>query len=123
LRWRGKWVSDGELVNYRPASYFRKEFISEKKIKKARAYITAAGLYELSINGEKVSDEMLNPMYTRFDKRNLYSTFDITSLLKMEIMWLVSSWGTVGSIISPQLYGSLIRPHGAIDRHSLSTLL
>lgn len=80
--WRGKWVSDGELVNYRPASYFRKEFISEKKIKKARAYITAAGLYELSINGEKVSDEMLNPMYTRFDKRNLYSTFDITSLLK-----------------------------------------
>ncbi len=80
--WNGKWISDGESVNHRPASYFRKEFKLKKKIKTACAYITAGGLYELSINGEKVSDEMLNPMYTRFDKRNLYSTFDISSFLK-----------------------------------------
>ncbi len=80
--WLGRWISDGESVDYRPASYFRKSFILKKKIKSARAYITAAGLYELSINGKKVSDEILNPIYTRFDKRNLYSTFDINSYMK-----------------------------------------
>jgi alpha-L-rhamnosidase len=79
--WQGKWISDGESVEYRPASYFRKDFELNKKIETVRAYITAAGLYELSVNGEKVSDEMLNPMYTRFDRRNLYSTFDISSFL------------------------------------------
>ncbi len=79
--WIGKWITDGESVDYKPASYFRKGFKLKKKIETARAYIAAAGLFELSINGEKVSNEMLNPMFTRFDKRNLYSTFDITSML------------------------------------------
>ncbi|QIK53049.1 family 78 glycoside hydrolase catalytic domain [Dysgonomonas sp. HDW5B] len=82
--WAGKWISDGQDVSYKPTFYFRKDvnLDKNKKIKSARAYITAAGLYELSINGLKVGDRMLDPMYTRFDKRNLYSTLDITSLLQ-----------------------------------------
>lgn len=82
--WKGKWISDGQDINYKPTFYFRKDFNLDKsrKIKSARAYITAAGLYELSINGRKVGDHMLDPMYTRFDKRNLYSTLDITSFLQ-----------------------------------------
>lgn len=80
----GKWISDGQDVDYKPTFYFRKDInISKDKIvKSARAYITAAGLYELSVNGLKAGDRMLDPMYTRFDKRNLYSTLDITSLLQ-----------------------------------------
>lgn len=82
--WKGKWISDGQDINYKPTFYFRKDIDlnKNKKIKSARAYISAAGLYELSINGLKVGDRMLDPMYTRFDKRNLYSTFDITPLLQ-----------------------------------------
>ncbi len=82
--WAGKWISDGQDVSYKPTFYFRKDvnLDKNKKIKSARAYITAAGLYELSINGLKAGDRMLDPMYTRFDKRNLYSTLDITSLLQ-----------------------------------------
>lgn len=82
--WKGKWISDGKEINYEPTFYFRKDFNLDKskKIKSARAYITAAGLYELSINGRKIGDRMLDPMYTRFDKRTLYSTLDITSLLQ-----------------------------------------
>ncbi|MFA6127865.1 MAG: family 78 glycoside hydrolase catalytic domain [Bacteroidales bacterium] len=79
--WQGTWISDSKDINYKPAPYFRKEFQASKKIKTARVYITAAGLLELTINGQKVGNHRLDPMYTRFDKRNLYVTFDVTPLL------------------------------------------
>lgn len=82
--WKGEWITDGKDINYKPTFYFRKDFHIDKSknIKSARAYITAGGLYELSVNGVKAGDRMLDPMYTRFDKRNMYSTLDITALLQ-----------------------------------------
>ncbi|KAA6302987.1 MAG: hypothetical protein EZS26_000882 [Candidatus Ordinivivax streblomastigis] len=80
--WEGSWIDDGKNVDEQPAPYFRKEFALNKPVKSARAYIAAAGLYELSINGEKIGDHRLDPMYTRFDRRNLYVTYDITSQLR-----------------------------------------
>ncbi len=80
--WKGTWISDTRDVNLKPAPYFRKEFSATKKIVSARQYIAVAGLYELYINGIKVGDHVLDPMYTRFDRRTLYLTHDVTSLLK-----------------------------------------
>ncbi len=76
--WKGDWISDSYDFNIKPAPYFRKEFKVEKKIKSARAYIAVAGLYELYLNGEKVGNHRLDPMYTRFDRRTLYVTYDVT---------------------------------------------
>ena len=80
--WKGAWISDTRNIRLLPAPYFRHPFHLEKTIRQARAYIAVAGLYELSINGQKVGDHRLDPMYTRFDRRNLYVTYDITSLLQ-----------------------------------------
>ena len=77
--WKGDWITDTADVNLKPAPYFRKAFSLSKKIKEARVYVVAAGLYELSINGHRVGDHRLDPMYTRFDKRNLYVTYDVTA--------------------------------------------
>jgi len=38
----------------RPSPLFRKEFVSSKKIVSAMAYITAHGLYEARINGQRI---------------------------------------------------------------------
>ena len=54
--WQGAWISDSRDVNTKPAPYFRKTFNANKKIVSARAYIAVAGLYELYINGEKISN-------------------------------------------------------------------
>lgn len=80
--WQGAWIGDGKDVDYQPAPYFRKKFAAGKTIKSARAYIAAAGLYELYINGEKIGDHRLDPLYTRFDRRNLYVTYDVTGQLQ-----------------------------------------
>lgn len=80
--WQGAWIGDGKDINYEPAPYFRKQFTTNKTIKSARAYIAVAGLYELYINGEKIGNHRLDPMYTRFDRRNLYVTYDVTEQLQ-----------------------------------------
>ncbi len=80
--WQGAWISDSRDVHTNPAPYFRKTFHANKKIVSARAYIAVAGLYELYINGEKISNHRLDPMYTRFDRRTLYVTHDVTKQLQ-----------------------------------------
>jgi alpha-L-rhamnosidase len=76
--WQGAWISDNENTKLKPAPYFRNTFTTTKKIKSARAYIAVAGLYELSINGKKIGNHRMDPMYTRFDRRTLYVTYDVT---------------------------------------------
>lgn len=80
--WKGKWITDTHDYNVKPAPYFRKEFSAGKKIESARAYIAVAGLYELSINGQRIGNHRLDPTYTRFDRRNLYVTYDVTEKLQ-----------------------------------------
>jgi alpha-L-rhamnosidase len=80
--WKGTWISDNKDIRTNPAPYFRNTFNTDKKIASARAYMAAAGLYELYINGQKVGNHRLDPMYTRFDRRNLYVSYDVTAQIK-----------------------------------------
>ena len=80
--WQGAWIGDGKDIDYRPAPYFRKAFQVKKSVKQARAYIAVAGLYELYINGQRIGDHRLDPLYTRFDRRNFYVAYDVTPQLR-----------------------------------------
>lgn len=80
--WKGNWITDVEDMDLKPAPYFRKGFIPKNEVVKARAYIVAAGLYELYMNGQKVGDHWLDPIYTRFDRRNLYTAYDVTHFFR-----------------------------------------
>lgn len=65
-----------------PARYLRKSFRASKKLKRATAYTTALGLYELRLNGQKVGDSYLLPGWTDYHKRLYYQTFDITDQIQ-----------------------------------------
>ncbi len=82
LNWKGSWISDSRDITLKPAPYFRKGFQAAKRIRSARAYVAAAGLYELYVNGQKIGNHRLDPMYTRFDRRTLYVTYDVTKQLQ-----------------------------------------
>ncbi|MBE7175381.1 MAG: family 78 glycoside hydrolase catalytic domain [Mucilaginibacter polytrichastri] len=79
--WKGFWISDDKSRDEKAAPYFRKPFSLAKKVREARAYIAVGGLYELYINGRKIGNHRLDPMYTRFDRRTLYVTYDVTKEL------------------------------------------
>ena len=87
--WTAKWLNDGKagprnikaFYEDDPAPLFRYEFKADKKIKSARLYITGLGYYEASINGKRVGDHVLDPGWTNYAKRVLYSTYDVTDLI------------------------------------------
>ena len=60
----------------------RKEFAVKKAVKQATLFISGLGQFEMSLNGHKVGDHFLDPGWTRYDKRSLYVTFDLTHLLQ-----------------------------------------
>jgi len=93
----GKWVelagtvenAEGEMVSpsiprlteMPPAQLFRHTFTVSKKPVKARLHSTAAGYYEVFINGKNVSDRIMDPGQTDYDKRILYNTDNVTSAI------------------------------------------
>ncbi|MGC9013990.1 MAG: family 78 glycoside hydrolase catalytic domain [Thermoproteota archaeon] len=66
----------------KPSPILHKTFYITKPVKFATVYICGLGYYELRLNGKKVGDHVLDPAFTRYDKRCLYATYDITSYLK-----------------------------------------
>jgi len=72
--WTAKWIGGGQL--------YRKDFVIRKDFKKARLYITGLGYYEAYINGKRVGDRVLDPGWTDYKKKVLYSVYDITSFLR-----------------------------------------
>lgn len=84
-----------------PARYLRKSFNLNKKIKKATAYTTALGLYELRLNGQKVGEANFLPGWTDYDKRLYYQTFDITNSLNQ-------GENVIGAVIADGWYAGYI---------------
>lgn len=84
-QWSASWITmenEKEMEGSKPCHYLRKEFPTTKKIKSARIYVSALGLYELYLNGEKVGDELFTPGWTSYNKRIQYQTYDVTNKLK-----------------------------------------
>lgn len=83
--WSKSKLTDGELRSGPPvtvAPMFRYEFDLAKKVTRARAYVAGLGYYELRLNSQRVGDRVLDVPYTTFDRRVLYSTYDVTDMLK-----------------------------------------
>ena len=114
--WTAKWINDGlqrnKLVgdtikwgrkfdNYRraflPVAYMRKSISINKEIKKAWAYISAFGLYEVSINGKRCGNDYFTPGWSQYDKRIFYQTYDVTKLL-------IKNENTIGAILGDGWY-------------------
>ncbi|MBK1877435.1 glycoside hydrolase family 78 protein [Pelagicoccus mobilis] len=66
------------VLRMRPAKYFRKEFKAKGGIRRATLYATARGVYEVSINGERVGDQYLAPGWTDYHKRLYFQTYDVS---------------------------------------------
>ncbi|MGB2351427.1 MAG: family 78 glycoside hydrolase catalytic domain [Akkermansiaceae bacterium] len=79
----GVWdLTTGQAAKqYLPAPYLRKEFKVAAPITRAMLYATAQGVLELSLNGQRVGDEVFTPGWTDYRKRIYYRTYDVTDLL------------------------------------------
>lgn len=104
--WKARWITDGSYtftekkVSPVPMN-FRYRFKTDKKVKSARIYATAMGIYEILLNGEKVGDEYFAPGFTSYKTRLQYQTYDVTSHITRENELNVVAGGgwAVGSFV------------------------
>jgi alpha-L-rhamnosidase len=61
-----------------PPVYLRTAFTLEKKIARATLYATGLGIFDLYLNGERVTEDFFNPGWTDYTKRVRYRTYDVT---------------------------------------------
>lgn len=80
--WQAKWIARTTDTNSQPAPLLRRNFQLDGKVQQARLYICGLGYHEIFLNGKKVGDHLLDPGYTRYDRRALYVTHDVTNLLE-----------------------------------------
>lgn len=75
-------IKKARMVDGFPASYFRNEISIDKEVLEAKAYVCGLGYYELSINGMKVGNHVLDPAPSNYNKQAYYVTYDIRDDIK-----------------------------------------
>ena len=61
--------------------YFRRDFVCDKPVKRAVAYVAGLGYGVLYLNGKRVDEIFLDAPFTNYEKTVLYRAYDITGLL------------------------------------------
>lgn len=82
--WLADWITPdtkGIDSHSEPSFLLRKAFELQKEIASARIYATAAGIYELYINGYRISEDLFTPGWTSYRKRIQYQTYDVAGFL------------------------------------------
>jgi alpha-L-rhamnosidase len=72
----------GECRELRPAPMLRRAFQVTKPVARARIYSSGLAYRALTLNSAAVSDRVLDPGFTDYSKTVLYTTDDVTSLLR-----------------------------------------
>ncbi|NLE99699.1 MAG: family 78 glycoside hydrolase catalytic domain [Anaerolineales bacterium] len=83
--WTANWIEleyDTEPTNEQPCPVLRREFGVEGSVTKACAYVSALGMVELHLNGQRVGDHLLAPEWTDYHRRVQYQTYDVTEMVR-----------------------------------------
>ncbi len=81
-QWSADWIEprwEEDPKAFKPCPYFRLPFSINKPVLSARLAITCHGLYEASINGQPVGDQVFAPGYTTYPVRLQYQVYDVSS--------------------------------------------
>jgi alpha-L-rhamnosidase len=124
--WGAAWLNDGktnpateaDMFTPDPAPLFRKEFAVTKQVRRARLHIAGLGFYEATLNGGRIGDHELDPGWTAYDDRVLYSTYDVTGQVRSGVNCLGVTVGNGWYNPLPlRMWGHLnIREHLPIGR-------
>lgn len=89
--------------SYGAQTQVRSEFELDpaKDIAQARLNVTAQGAYEMHINGERVSEDYLNPGMATYAKTLNYHTYDVTDMLS-------PGQNAVGALLGPGFFTGMM---------------
>ncbi len=108
--WKAQWISfrdDSPLHTNRralflpPAHHYRKDFTATKTVRRATIHASALGLFELHLNGRRVSDSWFEPGWADYRQRAHYRTHDVTALVQ-------TGANRVGAIVADGWYAGYV---------------
>jgi len=82
----GKWIGSGkqnDKHNSLPPELFRKQIHIRENLSYATLCITAMGIYEANLNGQKVGNAWFTPGYTHYESYVQYQSYDVTGMLRI----------------------------------------
>ena len=82
--WSGKWIrpADEGSSEIEHVTRFRRQFEAADSIKTARLFVAARGVFEVSLNGQKVAEDHFANGFTSYKNRLDSLTYDVTDLLQ-----------------------------------------
>tara|TARA_R110002096_G_scaffold9533_3_gene37605 strand:- start:59041 stop:62313 length:3273 start_codon:yes stop_codon:yes gene_type:complete len=99
--WKGEWIYKKDQ-NKKDHNWYRKNFSLEENPNSAFIYVASFGYHEVYVNGEKVSNAVMNPVYSFVKKRLPYLTYNIKEHLKKGDnvigIWHAAGWSRWGRI-------------------------
>ncbi|MDE7331797.1 MAG: glycoside hydrolase family 78 protein [Lachnospiraceae bacterium] len=106
--WQAKWIGPEKRDSFHPV--LGRRFTLRGQVKRARLYVTGVGLFEASLNGEKLGQEFLAPYLNNYEKHIQVLTFSVEKYLKQENtleILLGKGWymGVFGMELQAENYG------------------
>ncbi len=120
-KWQASWIGcdlnqygKGTVYHLPPAPYLRKSHCIDRKIKSARLYVTALGVYDFFINGNRISEDYFAPGWTDYNKRVYYNVYDVSDRLQAGENVLAStlSYGWYAGYLGYALAAKSPKPRG-----------
>jgi len=81
---KANWITHCYEDSTENCPVYAKKFTPKGKIKSARVYASALGIYMMDLNGVQIGEDYFSPGWTSYKNRIQYQTYDITDLIKNE---------------------------------------
>nr|WP_319509567.1 family 78 glycoside hydrolase catalytic domain [uncultured Draconibacterium sp.] len=99
--WKGEWIYK-EDQSKKDHNWYRKNFTLQDNPDKAMVYVASFGYHEIYVNGHKVTEGVMNPVYSFMKKRLPYLTYNIKPYLQKGDnvigIWHAAGWARWGRI-------------------------
>lgn len=93
--WKGQWIQKADQTKM-DHNWYRKNFILNESPESGLVYIASLGYHELYVNGEKITDGVMNPVSSYLKTRVPYLTYDVSKYLKkgdnVIAVWHAAGW-------------------------------
>ncbi len=78
--WAGQWIKPKRHIEGW-APYLRTKFEVGAGVKSAKLFVCGLGCGEYYINGRKITEDMIDPPFTNYEKEVFYRIYDVTSFI------------------------------------------
>lgn len=111
--WVAKWIRPAaDLPELESTSLLRREFTLTGQVAKARLYVTARGVCEVYLNGEKVGRDEFVPGWTSYANRIDTMSYDVTSALE-------EGDNAIGALLGTGWYAGKIGFRDEVNRYGV----